>query len=166
MGHRYADAAPPRKLVRRAAATKPGSWVFARAAHRLDKVVYRASKGRSTAASWVSGLPVVMVTTTGARTGRRVTTPIVGVSDGDTIVLIGSNFGRPHHPAWVHNLRKNPHATVRVVGEEAHDAVAEEVEGAERERLIALGCELYPGFRDYVARAAPRRIRVIRLIPS
>jgi deazaflavin-dependent oxidoreductase (nitroreductase family) len=166
MSHSYADATPVRRLVRRASATKPGSWVFARAAHRLDRVVYRASKGRSTAASWVSGLPVVMVTTTGARSGRRVTTPILGVRDGGSIVIIGSNFGQAHHPAWVHNLRKDPHATVCVVGEEPHEAVAEELDGAERDRLLALASDIYPGFRQYVVRAAPRRIRVIRLIPS
>jgi deazaflavin-dependent oxidoreductase (nitroreductase family) len=164
--HRYDDANRVRQVVRRAAATTAGSWVFARVAHRLDRIVYRATGGRSTAASWVSGLPVVMVTTTGARSGRRTTTPIVGFPDGGGIVVIGSNFGRAHHPAWVHNLRKNPRARVRVVGEEPYDALAEEVEGAERERLIALGAELYPGFTQYVKRAAPRRIRVLRLIPS
>jgi deazaflavin-dependent oxidoreductase (nitroreductase family) len=166
VSHSYQDASPARRLVRRAAATKPGSWVFARTAHRLDRLVYRATKGRSTAASWVSGLPVVMVTTTGARSGRRVTTPILGVPEGGGIVVIGSNFGQAHHPAWIHNLRKDPRAEVCVVGETPHDAVAEEVEGAERERLIALASEVYPGFPQYVRRAAPRRIRVIRLIPS
>jgi|SRR4051794_23116185 deazaflavin-dependent oxidoreductase (nitroreductase family) len=166
LSHRYEDATAPRRLVRRAAATKPGSWVFARVAHHLDRLVYRATKGRSTAASWVSGLPVVMVTTTGARSGRRVTTPILGVPDGGGIVLVGSNFGQAHHPAWIHNLRKDPRAQVCVVGEAPHEAVAEELEGAERDRLLALASEIYPGFRQYIRRAAPRRIRVIRLIPS
>jgi deazaflavin-dependent oxidoreductase (nitroreductase family) len=165
VSHRYEDAKPVRRLVRRAAATKPGSWVFARTAHRLDKLVYRATDGRSTAASWVSGLPVVMVTTTGARSGRKVTTPILGVPEGGGIVVIGSNFGQAHHPAWVHNLRKDPHAQVREIGGTPHEAIAEEIEGDERERLIALAAEIYPGFPQYVKRAAPRRIRVIRLVP-
>jgi deazaflavin-dependent oxidoreductase (nitroreductase family) len=163
---RYEDAPPLRRLVRRAAATKPGSWVFARSAHRLDRLVYRWTDGRSTAASWVSGLPVVMVTTTGARSGRSITNPILGVPDGGGIVVIGSNFGQAHHPAWVHNLRANPHARVAPIGGEPHDAVAEEVTGAERERLLALATQVYPGFPQYVKRAAPRHIRVIRLIPS
>jgi deazaflavin-dependent oxidoreductase (nitroreductase family) len=166
VSHRYADATPLRRAVRRAAATKPGSWIFARTAHHLDRLIYRWTKGRSTAASWVSGLPVVMVTTTGARSGRKVTSPILGVPDGGGMVVIGSNFGQAHHPAWVHNLRADPRAQVCVVGETPHDAIAEEVEGAERERLIALATEIYPGYTQYVARAAPRHIRVIRLIPS
>jgi deazaflavin-dependent oxidoreductase (nitroreductase family) len=161
---RYDDATPVRRLVRRLAATRPGSWVFARVAHRLDRIVFRATGGRSTAASWVAGLPVVMVTTTGARTGRRVTTPVLGVPEDGAIVVVGSNFGRPHHPAWVHNLRADPGAHVRVVGGAEHDAVAEEIAGEERERLLALAAEIYPGFRQYVKRAAPRQIRVIRLI--
>ena len=166
MSARYEDATRIRRLVRRAAATKPGSWVFARVAHRLDRIVYRRTGGRSTAASWVAGLPVVMVTTTGARSGRKATTPTLGVPEGGGIVVIGSNFGQAHHPAWIHNLRADPRAHVRVVGGPEHDAVAEEVTGAERERLIALASEIYPGFPQYVKRAAPRRIRVIRLIPS
>jgi deazaflavin-dependent oxidoreductase (nitroreductase family) len=163
---RYEDATRIRRLVRRLAATKPGSWVFARTAHRLDHFVYRRTGGRSTAASWVTGLPVVMVTTTGARSGRETTTPILGVPEGGGIVVIGSNFGQAHHPAWVHNLRAHPRAHVRVIGGPEHDAVAEEVTGEERERLIALASEIYPGYPLYVERAAPRRIRVIRLIPS
>jgi deazaflavin-dependent oxidoreductase (nitroreductase family) len=163
---RYEDATRIRRLVRRVAATEPGSWVFARIAQRLDRLVYRATGGRSTAASWVSGLPVVMVTTTGARSGRETTTPILGVPEGGGIVVIGSNFGQAHHPAWIHNLRANPRAHVCEVGGSPHEAVAEEVTGAERERLIALAAEIYPGFPQYVKRAAPRHIRVIRLIPS
>ena len=105
-----------RRLVRRAAATKPGSWIFARVAHRLDGLVYRWTGGRSTAAPWVSGVPVVMVTTPGARSGRSITTPILGVPEGRGIVVIGSNFGQAHHPAWIHNLRAHPHARVSSSG--------------------------------------------------
>jgi deazaflavin-dependent oxidoreductase (nitroreductase family) len=161
---RYEDANALRRLVRRAA-TAPGSWLFARTAHHADRLVIRWTGGRSTLASWVSGFPVVMVTTTGARSGRTTTTPILGVPEGGGIVVIGSNFGQAHHPAWIHNLRADPHARLTVNGA-THDAVAEEVEGAERERLIQLATEIYPGFPQYVRRAAPRRIRVIRLIPS
>jgi hypothetical protein len=57
VSHRYEDAAAVRRFVRRIAATRAGSWVFARAAHRLDRIVYRATGGRSTLASWISGLP-------------------------------------------------------------------------------------------------------------
>jgi deazaflavin-dependent oxidoreductase (nitroreductase family) len=58
----------------------------------------------------VSGLPVVMLTTTGAKTGRQRTRPVLGIPDGERLILVGSNFGRPHHPAWYHNLRAGPRA--------------------------------------------------------
>lgn len=161
----YADANALRRGVRRLAATRPGSWVFARAAHRLDRVVFRATGGRSTLASWVSGLPMVMLTTTGARSGRRITTPLVGMPEGGGIVLVGSNFGQAHHPAWVHNLRAEPRATLTIDGA-SHEAVAQEVTGEERQRLLTLAEQVYPGYAQYVERAAPRRIRVLRLIPS
>ena len=127
-------------------------------AQRADGVVHRATRGRATLASWASGLPVVMLTTTGRRSGRQVTTPIVAVPESDALVLVGSNFGQAHHPAWVHNLRADPRA--RIDGREVR---AEEVEGPERERLLALATEVYPGFPAYVQRAAPRRIAVMRL---
>jgi deazaflavin-dependent oxidoreductase (nitroreductase family) len=158
MSARYADANPFRRLVRRAAGTAPGAAIFARTAHRADRLVYRTTKGRATLASWVSGLPVVMLTTTGARSGRKTATPILAVPDGDSLVIVGSNFGRAHHPAWVHNLRADAHATV-----DGRAVRAEELTGAERERLLALATEIYPGFPAYVRRAAPRRIAVMRL---
>jgi deazaflavin-dependent oxidoreductase (nitroreductase family) len=161
----YADAHPLRKLVRRIAATAPGSWLLARTLHHADRVVYRATRGRTTLAAVLSGLPVLMLTTTGAKSGRRIASPILGIPEGGGIVVVGSNFGRAHHPGWVHNLRADPHARMEIDGT-AQDVVAEEVVGEERDRLMEVASELYPGFPAYVKRAAPRHIRVMRLIPS
>jgi deazaflavin-dependent oxidoreductase (nitroreductase family) len=99
-----------------------------------------------------------MLTTTGHRSGRQISTPILAVPEGDALVLVGSNFGQAHHPAWVHNLRANPRAWV-----DGRAVTAEEIEGAERERLLALAAEVYPGYPVYVRRAAPRRLAVMRL---
>jgi deazaflavin-dependent oxidoreductase (nitroreductase family) len=161
----YVDAHPLRKLVRRVAATAPGSWILARTLHHADRVVYRASRGRTTLAALLSGLPVVMLTTTGAKSGRRIASPILAIPEGTGMVIVGSNFGRPHHPGWIHNLRADPRARIET-DVSAQDVVAEEITGSERDRLMALAAELYPGFPSYVRRAAPRHIRVLRLIPS
>jgi deazaflavin-dependent oxidoreductase (nitroreductase family) len=166
MSRSYADANPLHKAMRRLGATGPGSWFFARTLDHADRFVYRVTRGRTTLASVLSGLPVVMLTTTGARTGRRITTPILGVPEGDGVVVVASNYGRAHHPGWYHNLRADPHAHVGAGGEPQHPVTAHEVEGDERERLIRLATEVYPGFPEYVRRAAPRRIGVFRLIPS
>jgi deazaflavin-dependent oxidoreductase (nitroreductase family) len=162
MSARYADASRPRRLVRRAAATRPGSWLFARIAHHADRLVYRWTGGRTTLAALVSGLPVVMLTTTGAKSGRRITTPILGLPEGDAVVIVGSNFGQAHHPGWYHNLRAHPRARVAIDGV-AHDVEAEEVASPDRERCLQLATEVHPGFPAYVKRAAPRRIAVFRL---
>jgi deazaflavin-dependent oxidoreductase (nitroreductase family) len=160
----YAEANRLRKLVRRLAGTAPGAWVFARTAHRADRLVYRLSGERTTLAAIVSGLPVVMLVTTGAKSGRETRSPLLGVVEDDAVIVVGSNFGRPHHPAWIHNLRADPRARVEVEGR-VRDVQAVEAEGAERERYLALATEIYPGFPAYVKRAAPRRIAIIRLIP-
>ena len=146
------------RAVVRVAGTRPGAWVFARVAQDLDGVVHRLTDGRATAASWASGLPVVMLTTTGARSGREITTPIVAVPDGDGLVMVGSNFGQARHPGWVHNLRAHPRARV-----DGREVLAAEAAGEERERLLALATEVYPGYAAYARRAAPRRIAVMRL---
>jgi deazaflavin-dependent oxidoreductase (nitroreductase family) len=146
------------RLVVRAAGTAPGARVFACTVHHADRVVYRATRGRTTLASWAAGLPVVMLTTTGRRTGRAISTPILAVPEGGGLVMVGSNFGQAHDPAWVHNLRADPRAWV-----DGREVRAEELEGAERERLMVLATQVYPGFPAYVQRAAPRRIAVMRL---
>ena len=160
----YADANAPRRLVRRIAASRPGSWGLARVLHHADRVVYRTSGRRTTLGGLLSGLPVVMLTTTGARSGRETTVPLLGFEEGDAVVVVASNYGQAHHPAWYHNLRVHPRVRLAVRGE-WRDVVAEEVESPERERYLAIATEVYPGYVRYEARAAPRRISVYRFIP-
>ncbi len=157
-----AEANPVRRVVRRLAATPLGSWVLARTLHPVDRVVYRMSRGRTTFAAVLSGLPVVMLTTTGAKSGRQTTSPILGFEEGDAVIVIASNYGQARHPAWYHNLRANPAARLAVRGV-SRDIVGEEVQSPERERYLDLATVVYPGFTAYVKRAAPRRISVFRL---
>ena len=158
----YADANLLHRSIRRFAATRPGSWLFARTLHHADRVVYRASGRRTTLASLLSGLPVVMLTSTGAKSGRETTVPLVGFEEGDAVILIASNYGQAHHPAWYHNLRAHPRARITVRGRR-REVVAEQVESPERERYLAVAAASYPGYRRYEQRAAPRRISVFRL---
>ena len=154
----YADANLVHRSIRRLAATRPGSWLIARTLHHADRVLYRASGQRTT----LAGLPVVLLTSTGAKWGRATTVPLLGFEEGDAVILIASNYGQVHHPAWFHNLRAHPQARIAVRGD-ARDVVAEEVESPERERFLAIAAVAYPGYRRYEQRAAPRRISVFRL---
>lgn len=153
-----------RRLVRRASTTRPLASVSARTLHRLDRLAYRVTGERGTFSSWATGLPVVMLTTTGARTGRRRVAPVVGLADGERVVVIASNFGQRRHPAWYHNLRADPRAAV-TVGGVTRAVEARELTGAERERCFQLGVDIHPGWADYRRRASNRRIPVLALQP-
>ena len=158
----YARASPAQRVLRRLGASRPGSWLFARILHRIDRPVHRLTRGRHTFASLVSGLPVVMLTTIGARSGRPRSVPVLGLPTDDGLVVIASNFGQDHHPAWYHNLRANPDGHVRVNGV-TRRFHAREAEGDERSRIWQAGLQVYPGFSQYESRAAGRRIAVFVL---
>ncbi len=132
--------------------------------HPLDDLVYRLSHGRTSVTSWLAGVKVTMLTTTGARTGQPRTTPLLGLPDGDDVIVIASNYGRPHNPSWYHNLRADPHASVVVDGVR-REVVAHELQGAERDRDFRRLEELFPGFRRYSGWASHRTIPVLRLRP-
>jgi deazaflavin-dependent oxidoreductase (nitroreductase family) len=106
-----------------------------------------------------------MLTTVGAKTGQRRTLPVLGLPDGERIVLIASNYGQRRNPSWYYNLRKNPRASVSVEGV-TYEVEARELTGEERERYFQQGVEMYPGFAVYRRRAAGRRIPVIKLDPT
>ena len=160
----YAQANPVQRVLRRFAGSGPGSWLFARVLHRIDRPVYRLTGGKQTFASLVSGIPVVMLTTRGARSGRPRTVPVLGLPAQDGLVVIASNFGQDKHPAWYHNLRADPHGSVVVDGQ-TRAVRAVEVQGEQRARIWQEGLRVYPGWSQYERRAAHRRIAVFVLEP-
>jgi deazaflavin-dependent oxidoreductase (nitroreductase family) len=161
----YARANALQRAMRRLAASGAGSWVFARILHRLDRPVHRLSGGRATFASLLSGLPVVMLTTTGARSGRPRTVPVLGLPTPDGLAVIASNWGRPGPAAWERNLRADPVATV-AIGGHTRRVRAVEAGGEQRERIWREGLEVYPGWSQYERRAGDRHITVYVLEES
>ncbi len=114
-----ANASPPQdrpnaaqRGMRRLIATPPVTWLMARTIHYIDAAVLRLSGGRTTAAALFSGLPVLAVTTTGAKSGRPRTVPLVAVPDGERLNVIASNWGQASHPAWYYNMKANPEVIV------------------------------------------------------
>ncbi|MRH90232.1 nitroreductase family deazaflavin-dependent oxidoreductase [Nocardia sp. SYP-A9097] len=91
---------------------------------------------------------MVLITTTGAKSGRAITNPLVYVADGERIAIIASNGGGDKHPAWYHNLRANPQLTVEL-GTETFTGEAEFVTGPERAELYERMVELMPQFDEY-----------------
>jgi deazaflavin-dependent oxidoreductase (nitroreductase family) len=148
--------------MRRFAASDPGSWLFARVMHHIDRPVYKLTGGRHTFASLASGLPVVMLTTTGVRSGVQRTVPVLGLPTPDGLAVIASNYGQTHHPAWYHNLRASPEGQVTVDGL-TRPFRATEAEGEMRARIWQEGLKIYPGWSQYERRAANRQIAVFVL---
>ena len=105
--------------------------------------------------------PLLLLTTTGARSGERRTTPMGYLPDGDRLIVWASNGGAPTHPDWYHNLLAHPHVTVEV-GTETFDAIAVVTADAERDRLWARGVEVYPSLAEHQAKTT-RQIPVIAL---
>jgi deazaflavin-dependent oxidoreductase (nitroreductase family) len=118
--------------------------------------------GRHTAANVLSGLPVVHLTTTGARTGRLRTVPVLGLPTPDGLAVVASNFGRRAQPGWYHNLRAHPDACVTVDGA-SQPVRAVEATGELRDRIWRLGLTVFPGWSAYERRAHGRRIAVFVL---
>ena len=107
------------------------------------------------------GRPVVLVTATGAKSGRRLTIPLVYLQEGDRRFIFASKAGSPKNPDWYHNLVANPTVTVEI-GNETYDARAVILSGEERDRLYAKQVEAMPTFGDYQAKT-DRVIPVISL---
>jgi deazaflavin-dependent oxidoreductase (nitroreductase family) len=121
----------------------------------------RANGGRASGGPFL-GSDVLILTTTGARSGRPRENPLAFSRTGDDIVIVASKGGAPTNPAWYHNLVANPTVTVEVLGEK-FEATASVVEGDdEYERLYAEHARKMPGFNDYRRRTS-RRIPVIVL---
>lgn len=108
---------------------------------------------------------MVMVTTTGARSGVRRTVPLIGVPTDEGLVIVASNYGQHHHPSWYHNLRADPTGEV-TVDDTTWTFRAVLAEGARRERIWQQCLDVYPGYAVYERRAAHRRIGVFVLEPA
>src|SRR5713101_8410522 len=107
------------------------------------------------------GRPLLLLTTTGAKSGQRRTTPVMYLADGGRLLVFATKAGAPTNPAWYHNLLAHPEVTVEV-GTETYEATATPLTGEERDRLYAKQASLYPQFGEYQARAT-RKIPVIEL---
>jgi len=121
--------------------------------------LYRVSGGRI--GGTMFGAPVLLLTTTGRRTGRPWTNPLMYQPDGDGYVIVASNGGSDRHPGWWLNLRKTPEATIQL-GREVIPVTATRASGAERDRLFDMMVKAYKGYATYETKTT-RKIPVIRL---
>jgi deazaflavin-dependent oxidoreductase (nitroreductase family) len=123
---------------------------------------FRANAGK--VGGQFEGAPLLLLHTTGAKTGQARVNPIMYLADGDNLAVFASKAGAPTSPDWYHNLLANPRPTVEV-GDKTINMVARVAEGDERKRLWSRQKELYPGFAEYEQKTT-RQIPVVVLEPE
>lgn len=126
--------------------------------------LYEGSGGKEGTTLRDTGLPCIIVTHMGNKTGGIRKIPLMRVKVGDAYVLVGSYGGREKNPVWVYNLRANPDVEIRDATEVFKMKVREVPEGAERDKLWAASAEAFPPYNDYKAKA-PRLIPVFLAEP-
>jgi len=127
----------------------------------IHRLCYKLTGGAIGGGS--AGMPILLLTTAGRKTGRPRTTPLLYVTDGENIVVVASNGGRPRHPHWWLNLEENPEAEVQVRHQKRR-VKAEEAGGEERERLWRLAVGMYSEYQEF-QKTANRQIPVVVLRP-
>lgn len=149
-------------LFERFAMSRVGYQFMLRVAPRLDKAVIPRTKGRLSSA----GIDKVgLVTSTGAKSGQPRTHPLALFEYAEGLLAIGSNYGRPAHPAWSANLLTNPECTVEFVGP-PRQYRAELLTGDARAAAWVDAVDYYAGFEAYRTNCAPREIRIFLLRPT
>ena len=135
----------------------PVGWV------REQVETYESSGGTRATTLRDTGIPVVIITNRGARTGKLRKTPVMRVEHDGRYAAVASQGGRPVHPTWYHNLQANPHVELQD-GPRKHDMTARELEGEEREQWWQRAVAVYPDYADY-QRKTDRLIPVFVLEP-
>lgn len=144
------------------ASTRAGAWVFSKTLARTDRVLSKLSNGRLSVPELMARLPVLVLTTTGRKTGQPRQTHLIAVPFRDTLALLGTNFGQPSTPTWVRNLEAEPRATVthRAV---TRAVVARRASDAERSKILADSPAFYGGYAKYQQRITGRELRIFVL---
>jgi F420H(2)-dependent quinone reductase len=130
----------------------PRQWV----AEQVE--LYEGSRGTAGLTLRDTGLPVIIVTHRGRKTGAIRKTPLMRVADGDNYILIASQGGAPKHPVWYYNLKADPNVEIRDKTEAHAMRVREVVDPVERERLWKIAVQAFPNYQEY-------QNKTTRLIP-
>ena len=127
----------------------PSPWEFV--ADQVER--YESSEGAEGSTFMDTGLPIIIVTNKGWKTGATRKTPLMRVVDGDSYILVASKAGAPEHPFWYHNLKAEPNVEIRDKAEVYSMRVREVVEPVERQRLWDLAVLAFPAYQEYQEKA-------------
>jgi deazaflavin-dependent oxidoreductase (nitroreductase family) len=147
------------------AGTRAGAWLFSKTLAPMDRALSKVTGGRATVPAVFAGLPVLVLTSTGRRSGRPTAAYLIAVPHERTLALLGTNFGQPRTPAWVYNLEAEPRATVAYRGR-VTGVVARPASDAERATVLANSRSVYSGYAKYQQRITGRTLRIFVLEPG
>jgi deazaflavin-dependent oxidoreductase (nitroreductase family) len=152
------------RLIQRITALRPVAAVLRPILSGVDRRVLSWTSGKYSLTYLLAGLPVIELTTTGAKSGLPRTTYLAAIVSGEQIGLIGTALGSDHNPAWTYNLRAHLQATVTYQGVSA-DYQAHLAEQSEWDQFWQLALTSYPGYRAYRQRITTRQIPIFVLTP-
>ena len=154
-------------LIQRIASTRIVASFFSHFLHHIDRPLLKLTRNRFSLTGFLSGVPVVTLTTVGAKSGQKRTLPLVCIldeHDPTTFALVASNWGQRHYPAWYHNLKACSRATCTIFGRTA-EYEAHEASDAEYDKFWQNAMATYMGFTLYKQRASNRRIPIMVMRP-
>jgi deazaflavin-dependent oxidoreductase (nitroreductase family) len=151
------------RVMQHIASLRPVAAVFRHTFHHIDRWGLGLLRGR-TLSSVLAGVPNILLTTTGAQTGRPRTVPLVGVPlDGGATALVGTRWGSEHNPGWSYNLMKEPRAVVERDGQRFDVVARRVVDGDEYAAIMRRADQVYVGFAKYRRRITRRDVPVFVL---
>lgn len=168
------------RAVQRISATRPIAWLLSKILHIVDPLVLQYTRNRKSLTSILAGLPVIELTATGAKSGLPRSVLLLGVIDGEKVILFATNWGRKFHPAWYYNLRSNPEVSLTfeepgnkkkngsgsIFSTRNGEYVAREADESERKRYWECATQLFAGYRNYMERTGDRIIPIFVLTPK
>jgi deazaflavin-dependent oxidoreductase (nitroreductase family) len=122
--------------------------LFQRTLYRIDRPLHRWTGGRVTLPGLATGLPVIMLTTTGAKSGLKRTMPVAGIPLGDDLVILGTNYAQQNTPGWVFNLLQDPRAVIEWKSTRV-EVVASVVDVDRMDEVWQAAGRVYVGFPKY-----------------
>ena len=144
--------------------SKFGAKIASRILPPIDKAILKRTNNRTSLTSLLSGIPVIVLTTTGAKSGQPRTVPLLGVVKNEDVFLIASNWGQAKHPSWYYNLRANPQAHLAFNGIKGM-YIARDATDGERESYWGEAVDMYAGYAEYKKRIKTREIPMFILSP-
>ncbi|MGW8225957.1 MAG: nitroreductase family deazaflavin-dependent oxidoreductase [Anaerolineales bacterium] len=133
--------------------------------YRMDSTVLNWSNGKVNLTTLLTGLPVIVITTTGAKSGKPRTIPLAGIPDGERIILVPTNFGQDTYPGWYYNLCTTPGAHIKHNGY-PKEYISRFADRDEWEKYWNLAVYYYPGYQSYRERSSSREIPLFILEPA